>query len=195
MRAQAVMALDYSGSMRGHYRSGNVQMLVDRALGFALQIDADGEIPIIKFDDRIYPTVPVNVGNYRGIVDRELAVGHMGGTTMAPVFDRVRDMSADTDAPIFLIVVGDGSPSDRRATKKAVYELAGYPVFIKFLTLLPVDFLQELDDATDRDRLLDNVDAQSVPDPAGISDLDFAKLMVEEWDSWIKLATDKGVLV
>lgn len=42
IRAQAVLILDHSGSMRDDYRSGTVQTLVERALGFALQIDVDG---------------------------------------------------------------------------------------------------------------------------------------------------------
>ncbi len=43
IRAQAVVVLDYSGSMGGDYQSGAVQTLTERFLGFAMQIDADGE--------------------------------------------------------------------------------------------------------------------------------------------------------
>jgi vWA found in TerF C terminus len=39
IRAQAVMILDHSGSMHADYANGTVQTLVERALGFALQIE------------------------------------------------------------------------------------------------------------------------------------------------------------
>jgi hypothetical protein len=209
IRAQAVMLLDHSGSMHSDYAHGTVQKLVERALGFALQIDVDGTVPVIAFDNRVYPAVEVGVNNYQGVVDRDIwRRGSMGGTEMAPAFELIKKMADETDAPIFLIVIGDGSPADRNATTRVVCELAGYPVFIKFLAIRPVDYLQELDDLPSGTgggglfgrrkngptRLLDNVDAKFISDPGGVSDLSFSDDMVDEWDSWIKAATDAGVL-
>lgn len=195
IRAQAVLLLDHSGSMRGDYRCGAVQTLVERALGFALQIDVDGTIPVIAFDTVVHPDVDVTTENYGDIVNREIWRSRtMGRTNLAAALERVRDLALVTDAPIFAIVVTDGAPDSRPAATRMVCELAGYPVFLKFLAIQPVDYLQELDDLGDDRRLLDNADAKFVPDPAQMSDLAFADAMVDEWDTWITAATAAGVL-
>ena len=195
--------------MFGGYASGLVQKLVERALGFALQIDSDGSIEVIPFDSVMWPKVLVDVSNYRGITDAKLwNRGRMGGTNMAQPFRTIQQEAEGSEEPIFLIVVGDGSPSDKSATTQAVCDLAGYPVFIKFLAIAEVDYLQDLDDLPSGSgggglfgrrrsgptRLLDNVDAKFISDPDGISDLAFSDAMLDEWDTWIKAATDAGIL-
>lgn len=195
IRAQAVLILDHSASMRRDYKDGTVQMLVERALGFALQIDIDGEIPVIPFDSRVWPTAVVGVGNYQGAVDREVfRNGQMGSTNLAGALQELMRLAAGSDAPIFAIVVTDGSPDSRREATRLVCELANYPVFIKFLAIRPVDYLQTLDDLGPSKRLVDNVDTKFIPNPADMSDLAFADAMVDEWDSWIKEATGAGVI-
>jgi Mg-chelatase subunit ChlD len=114
IRAQAVLILDHSGSMRDDYRTGVVQTLVERALGFALQIDVDGTIPVIAFDTVVHPAVDVGVHNYAGVVDRDLwRRDRMGRTNLADALTELRDMAATTDAPIFAVVVTDGAPDSR----------------------------------------------------------------------------------
>lgn len=198
IRAQAALYLDHSGSMFQDYASGAVQTLVERALGFSLQIDADGVVPVTAFDTALWPTVDVGVHNYQDVVNRDLwKRGAMGGTLMAPMFAHLSQMADASDLPIFAVIVGDGSPSDRSATTRVVCELASKPVFIKFLSVRPVDYLQELDDLEQSRpgaRLLDNFDTKSMPDPASMSDLAFADDMVDEWDGWITAATAAGVL-
>lgn len=204
IRAQVAMLVDHSGSMYGDYRSGAVQTLVERALGFALQVDADGVVPVIPFDNRVWPSVDVTVDNYQGVVDRDIwRANQMGGTDMAEPLRTLGKIADASDLPVFGIVIGDGSPSDRTATTKAVCELASKALFIKFLAVRPVDYLQELDDLPSGSnglfrrgnaRLLDNVDAKFLTDPASMSDLAFADAMVDEWDSWITAARGAGVL-
>lgn len=204
VRAQAVVILDHSGSMFQDYASGTVQTLVERALGFALQIDVDGVVPVIPFDHDVRPSIDVGVHNYAGVVDRDIwQRGSMGSTNLAGALDALKGMAEKTDAPIFAIVICDGSPNSKPATTKVVCELAEYPVFLKFLAIKPVDYLQDLDDLPSgstgmfrrgASRLLDNVDSKFIPDPAGMSDLAFADAMVDEWDTWISAATTAGVL-
>lgn len=205
IRGRVIMLLDHSGSMHGGYQRGLVQKLVERALGFALQIDTDGQIEVIPFDSVMWPAVLVDVANYRGITDRELwKPQRMGGTNMAAPLRHIEDLAKASEEPIFLIVIGDGSPGDRDATTRAVCDLAKQPVFIKFLAIAPVDYLQELDDLPSgrrglfskrgSARLLDNVDSKFIADPDGMSDLAFADAMVDEWDSWIAAATEVGLL-
>lgn len=201
IRAQAVLVLDHSGSMSYDYQDldgqgGVVQQLVERALGFALQIDVDGSVPVIPFDSNVKRTVEVTIDNYKGVVDRDIYKPYnMGSTNMAAALEVVKKMAKESTSPIFCVVVTDGEPDSRSATTRVVCELASYPVFVKFLAIRPVNYLQQLDDLPDSQRLLDNVDAKFISDPNGMSDLAFADAMADEWDSWIKLATQAGVLV
>lgn len=198
LRAQALLVLDHSGSMHADYQSGAVQTLVERALGFALQIDVDGTVPVIPFDSRILPTVDVGVDNYAGVVDRQIWRGRdMGSTNLAAAMTYVLNEARTATLPLFCIVVTDGEPDNRNAATEVVCELSRYPVFIKFLALKPVAYLSELDDLGDTRRLLDNVDAKPSSrelDLPTCTDLQFADAMVDEWDTWIEAATKAGVL-
>lgn len=197
IRAQAILVLDHSGSMYQDYANGKVQTLVERVLGFALQIDVDGTVPVVRFDSRVHRAVDVTVSNYSGVVNSKLwQPNGMGSTNLSAALEAVKDYAKLTDDPIFAAVVTDGNPDDRAATTKVVCELAGYPVFLKFLALNNVPYLDELDD-NPGPRLLDNVDSK--PDAGGpaildMSDLQFADAMVDEWSSWFELATKAGVL-
>ncbi|MEV4138493.1 VWA domain-containing protein [Dactylosporangium sp. NPDC049742] len=197
IRAQAMLVLDHSGSMRPDYKSGAVQTLVERALGFALQIDIDGTVPVVPFDTKVLPTVAVTVDNYSGVVDREINQGWMGTTNLADALAVVLAEAEQTTAPIFCIVVADGSPDSKRATTKVVCELSRYPVFLKLLAIKPVEYFQSLDDLDDSKRLLDNVDTKYSTEALDLltcSDLQFAEAMADEWDTWVAAATAAGIL-
>jgi len=193
IRAQAVMLLDHSGSMDADYRSGTVQQLVERALGFALQIDADGTIPVVRFDSRVWDAHDVDMHNYRDVASRVLYQrNQMGSTNLTAALRTLINHARTADAPIFAIVITDGEPDDRRSATAAVVELAGYPVFLKFLAIRPVSYLQELDDMDGR--LIDNADAKYIADPSGMTDLAFADAMADEWDTWIAAAQAARIL-
>ncbi len=207
LRGAVRLYVDHSGSMEfpqaRDYSNGNVQRLVERALGYAFQLDSDGQIPVIAFDHRLWPEVIVDQSNYQGIV--EASIWHpdeMGGTKYAPIFDDLLSEASTTTEPIFAIIVTDGSPTDARQATERVIELAKYPVQIKFLAIRAVEYLTELDDLEEHHpgaRLLDNVDAKffdgsDCPLLTDITDLQFADAMADELDSWVRDATAKGVL-
>lgn len=194
IRAEAVLVLDHSGSMRRGYASGMVQTLVDRALAFALQIDLDGKIPVLPFDSCLWPTVEVHLGNFDGIVNRVIwRPDDMGGTRLARALHVVTDMARHATVPMYVMIVTDDDPSDRAAVTAALQELRGYAVFVKVLTLVAAPFWDRLDDL-DIPGSVDNLDAKRVQDPAGMSDLAFAELMTDEWSSWVESATRAGIL-
>lgn len=207
LRGAVRLYVDHSGSMEfpnaRDYSNGNVQRLVERALGYAFQLDSDGKIPVIAFDNELHPEVIVDQSNYEGVVEREIwRKGKMHGTEFAPIFEDLLSEAKTTNEPIFAIIVTDGSPSDRAKTTRLIVELANYPVQIKFLALREADFLRKLDDLEERQpgaRLLDNVDAkffdgEDCPELTEITDLQFAEAMADEIDTWIEEATAKGVL-
>jgi hypothetical protein len=207
LRGAVRLYVDHSGSMEfpnaRDYSNGNVQRLVERALGYAFQLDSDGKIPVIAFDSELWPEVVVDQTNYQGVVEREIwHKGKMRGTEFVPVLEDLLSEAKSTNEPIFAIIVTDGSPSDRSKATNLIIELATYPVQIKFLAIREADFLKKLDDLEDRRpgaRLLDNVDAkffdgEDCPLLSDITDLQFADAMADEIDTWVADATAKGVL-
>lgn len=195
IRAQVMVILDHSGSMTYDYQNGKVQDLVDRFLGFGLTVDVDGEVPVVPFDSSVKPTVNVNMSNYKGVVEREIyKPRQMGGTNLTDALKKVRDEASKTDMPLFVAVVTDGEPNDRSSAREVVKDLARYPVFIKFLAVQKVSFLEELDDLSDNERLLDNVDTKEYTDLSSVSDEQFAEDMTDEWNTWVAAALAAGVL-
>ena len=117
LRGAVRLYVDHSGSMEfpnaRDYSNGNVQRLVERALGYAFQLDSDGKIPVIAFDHRLWPEVVVDQSNYEGIVEARIwHADQMGGTKFSPVLEDLLNEARTTAEPIFAIIVTDGSPSD-----------------------------------------------------------------------------------
>lgn len=198
MRGRVIVVLDHSGSMSGDYQSGIVQDLLLRTLAFGLQIDTDATIEVIPFDSRVWPTVEVDPVNYETVVRTSIwQPGRMGSTNLAGALDHVRTLAGKTQQPIVCVVITDGEPDSQPAATKVVCDLARYPVFLKFLAIRPVRYLQDLDDLEQTQpgaRLLDNVDAKTIPDPARVTDDEFAEAMTDEWDSWLRAASAAGVV-
>lgn len=198
MRGRVVVVLDHSGSMAGDYASGVVQELLVRTLAFGLQIDSDAAVEVIPFDHGVWPGTIVRLDNYESAARTIWKPNQMGSTNLAAALDAVRDMAADTREPIVCVVITDGNPNDRNGTTSVVCDLARYPVFLKFLAIRDVPYLRDLDDLEQvrpGARLLDNVDAKTIADPARISAEAFAEAMVDEWDSWLIAAQAAGVLL
>ncbi|WGH21969.1 hypothetical protein SEA_TROGGLEHUMPER_88 [Rhodococcus phage Trogglehumper] len=193
IRAEVVMLLDHSLSMHRDYENGTVQTLVERALGFALQVDGDGVVPVVRFDSRVWPQVDVTLANYADIASSHLYHrNNMGSTNLAGALGEALEAAKTTERPLFVIVITDGQPDNADAATKKVVELAKYPVFLKFLAIQRVGYLETLDDMGGR--LVDNADAKFIDDPAGMTDLAFAEAMTDEWDTWITAATTAGLL-
>lgn len=200
IRAKVVCVLDHSGSMAADFRSRSVHRLVERVLGFALQIDVDGTVPVIPFDGRVWPTVNVTVDNYARAVDEQIwKPQQMGSTDLAAALEVVREMAAKTKVPMYVPIVTDGNPDRQGPTTDIVCDLARYPVFLKFAAIKPVSYLSQLDELGDNKRLLDNCNAQpqkgSNLDLLSCTEMEFAEAMADEWDLWVQRALKAGVLL
>lgn len=192
MRGRVVVVLDHSGSMHGDYASGLVQKLLERTLAFGLQIDSDAAIEVIAFDSRVWPTRNVSLTDYRQAAASVWHRNAMGSTDLTAALGAVKLIGGSTKEPVVCVVITDGQPNDTRTATAAVVDLARYPVFLKFLALRDVPYLRQLDDMDGR--LVDNADAKTIEDPAGISDEDFAEAMADEWDGWLTAAKSVGVI-
>lgn len=195
IRAQVMVVLDHSGSMSWDYQNGKVQDLVERFLGFGLAVDVDGDIPVVAFDWKVHSPVIVDMSNYSEVVNRSIyKPSEMGSTNLTAALEEVRKEASKTDVPLFVAIVTDGEPNDRGSAREIIKDLSRYPVFIKFLAVQQVRFLEELDDMSDSERLLDNVDSKAYFNVNNVSDDQFAEDMADEWDSWTKAALSAGVL-
>ncbi len=208
LRAQVILYVDRSGSMSQDYGNGTVQEIVERVLGFALQVDADGQVPVYLWETRLQDVIDVNVNNV-GSVRAEMDRRGWGGTTMTNPFRHAIEEAKNSDLPVIAIFVGDGNPTDYdlKALEELIMSTANHPLFIKFLTVRPVPWLQEIDDVPSgagrsglfgrkksRRRIVDNFDTKDVPNPTQLTDLQFAELMTDELDTWIAAATQEGIL-
>lgn len=199
--ADVVAVLDYSGSMRSAYSSGAVQTITERALALGLQVDPDGQVPVILFGSDAEQATTATLENYQGVVDREVRRDRhgnarpMGTTNLTAALRMVLAMAKKAPAPLFVFVVTDGRPDDARSAEAVLAELSHYPVFVKILatTANAWSWLEMLDDALPG-RLIDGIDAKFIGDPAGMPDLPFAEALADEWDSWTSAALGAGIL-
>lgn len=197
VRKMAVRAyIDASGSMSSFYRNGVVQELSERALGFVLAMDDDGEVPTYTFSYKNVLRAVVTIDNYRGIVaSRNFFDG--GSTNLSDALADLEKVAKVTTEPIYALIVTDGAPDNRADVAARIKRLANYKVFIKILvvgnSVSAWNYIVGLDDMTEG-RLLDNVDAQKINNPSQLTDQQFADMMVEELDDWFVLAENAGLL-
>lgn len=195
IRGRGIVLLDHSGSMMPDYENGGVQTLTERALAYMLQFASDESITVIPFDSHVKPFVKVTLSNYQDVVNREIYKrSNMGGTNLAAALEAVKKEAEKTNELLYVAVITDGNPDDPTFTTKIACQLASYPVFLKFLALRSVPYLQKLDDLDDSHRLLDNADAKFFSSLSAITDEAFAEAMAEELSGWIDLAKQAGVL-
>jgi Mg-chelatase subunit ChlD len=196
LRAEGVLLIDHSWSMERAYRSGQVQTITERALGFGLQIDADGQVPVIRFDSGASLATTATVDNYQGIVSREIhKPARMGSTNLAAGLRLVLEMARAATSPLYVLIVTDGEPNSQPETDAVLVELSHYPVFVTILatTEYARTYLEHLDHDLPG-RFIDNIDAKFLTDPDALTDLEFADALADEWRSWIAAAQNVGLL-
>lgn len=227
IRFQVIVLLDGSGSMGREYeRHGDqspVERLLVRSLGFALNVDADGAIPVIVYGHGVAEPIDINLANFENAGN--LVRPDFGLTNMAGAFRKALAMAEMSNQLTLIINITDGNPYTRDGdnallTKNEVIRSAGMPVMIKNLAIKSVPFLEEIDDLpskyeirknpdetpmTDNDgrlvidinekafRLIDNVDSKEI-DPYKISDEDFAKALADEIAECLEVMARVGIL-
>lgn len=192
----AVMAfVDASGSMYSFYDNGTVQELTERALGFAINVDDDGEIPVYGFGSAHFSAGIVNAQNYQGFVSRSPL--HAGGSTnLSASLDFLEKAVKKSKEPVYALIVTDGAPNDRNDVAARMKRLSKLPVFIKILVVGfdggAWSYVKNTLDDNDWD--VDNIDGQLINEPSKLSDQQFADKMVEELSEWRRAATDAGII-
>lgn len=209
-KAKVALVLDYSGSMRKRYSSGEVQGLAEKALSLAAHLDDDGAIDVFCFDTTATYLGELSLDNYRGGIDRLLSGRRMGTTDYAGAFREVvkhffgsvkkglfkkAALSASAqDMPVYAIFVTDGVPNSRSEASKEMAKASEYPVFWKFLSVgnEAIPFLQKLDDM--EGRKIDNADYKPMGEVSRFSDEEFYDALLDEYPEYISLAKNAGIL-
>lgn len=210
--ARVWLVLDVSGSMRPLFRSGAVQRLGERALAYGLNLDDDGEIAVLLFDDNAQLFGSVNANNYNTFAaDVQRAPSIWGTTSYGEAMKLLRaEARRESDfgrVPVYVMFVTDGGTENRSLAEAQIKDAAAEGIFWKFMAIgqmpkaakpakraLPrgFDFLAYLDDMPGR--VVDNADFFAVADPDEPSDAEFFDLMAQEYAGWLEAAGKAGVL-
>lgn len=203
-RAKVVLCLDISGSMSSLYKSGAIDVLVQRVMALGYRFDDDGEIDVFLFGKQVHRWGALGVDGYRTFV-KDMQRKHRleSGTRYGRAMEAIRAW-AKTDnpegLPIYVMFVTDGGTDDKPKTERELRDASGEPIFWKFMAIgskgvfaqARFDFLEKLDDLTGR--VVDNADFFQVDNPATPTDEAMFDLLMTEYPSWMEAAAKAGVL-
>ncbi|MFF8406964.1 VWA domain-containing protein [Streptomyces sp. NPDC015684] len=200
-RAAVYLVIDRSWSMRDYFSTGAVQNLADQALGLSANLDDDGTVPLMFFDDGPYPAVDISLDRYTNVVAEQHRLhggqNTMGGTqyavAMRAVIEHYRNSGAT--APALVIFQTDGDPMDRDETRLRLAQASKLPIFWAFVGFgrSPLPFLQQLD--TLGGRVVDNASYfHAGVNPAGLPDSVLYDGLTAEFGTWLTAARQRGLL-
>lgn len=205
-QAKVALAIDFSGSMRSLYRSGQVQALAERVLALGTQLDDDGAIDVFVFDSDADYLGELTLNDYVGGIDRLTRGRRMGTTNYAAAMRLIRAHYAGgkrnifrkggpADMPAYVLFLTDGAPDSRAAATKELVEASRGPIFWQFLAVGegPFDYLRRLDESVPG-RLVDNANLFEATDVASIGDQELFSAMLTEYPSWLGLARQHNLI-
>lgn len=198
-RAAVYLVLDRSGSMSHFYRDGSVQHLAEQALGLSANLDDDGIVPLIFFDNRLKGVTDLDLTAYHGAIDfhHQLLGGEstMGGTSYTAAMSAVLNHHARRTDPAFVIFQTDGQPGDGPAASVLLQKASRSPVFWSFVGFgpSPVPYLQRLDDLPGR--AVDNASYLHVGnDPLSYADAALYDGITAQFGTWLTAARAAGIV-
>jgi hypothetical protein len=151
---QVVAVVDRSGSMSDEYNSGAVQNAIDIALGFALIVDDDGNVPTVFFNSGI-ETHTIDTGNFHGYLKKH-RIEARSSTNLTAALHELAKITGNGDLfsggggmfrrgsgtkptvklmqmPAYAIIITDGVPDDPGSATDAIRALSNRGVFLKFI--------------------------------------------------------------
>lgn len=217
--AKVALVLDYSLSMTNQYKSGAMQLLVEKVLALATQFDDDGAIDLFVFDSRAAYLGEIGLADFQDGLARLTKGRRMGSTNYADAFLTVRDHfgfrpaaparkglfgglkkaqpapdAGPANEPVYAIFLTDGAPDSKPAAVAALTEVSTAPVFWKFLSIgrEEMAFLQKLDDLSER--FVDNADYKPIGSVDKFTDAELFAALLDEFPEWIKEVRSKGLI-
>lgn len=195
--AKVALVLDNSGSMRGQYRSGRVQKIVDRAFPLAVQFDDDGELECWAYGDRPYRLPPVsfaNLNNVKSIHESHKKWPTGGNNQEAIMVAEIIRHYQKSSLPVYVMFVTDGGIDNSRQLKTLLVDSARMPIFWQFMGSGGSNYgpLEQLDKLAGR--VVDNANFFALDDIAAVSDAELYERLLGEFPAWLAAAKSKGIL-
>jgi stress response protein SCP2 len=195
--AKVALVLDNSGSMRGQYRSGRVQKIVDRAFPLAVQFDDDGELECWAYGDRPYRLPPVsfaNLNNVKSIHESHKKWPTGGNNQEADMVAEIIRHYQKSSLPVYVMFVTDGGIDNSRQLNTFLVESARMPIFWQFMGSGGSNYgpLEQRDKLAGR--VVDNANFFALDDIAAVSDGELYERLLGEFPAWLAAAKSKGIL-
>lgn len=197
-KARVVFVLDHSYSFKWAYKDGTIQNITERLFPISLEMDDDGKMDFMIFDDDYKNLEAVSMKNIYGYVKNIVKkIGSYGGTVYSPVMNAIVEKYGKkykSDIPTFVIFITDGDNGDKGDTKKSIIEASKYNIFWKFIGVgnSNFKFLKKLDDISGR--VVDNADFITIADLNSISDDTLYNRLFNEYNDWLTACRQKGIL-
>ncbi len=204
LQARVAFVLDASGSMKGQFKKGNVQSVLDRIAVLAVQFDDDGAMDVWGFAQRHKKYPDVSLDNLDGYISRiqsasrstmlEILPGLGGLNNEPPVMNEIVDFYHGSTLPVFVVFITDGGISKTREIKEVIRRSAEGPIFWKFVGLGGSSYgiLEKLDTFTER--RVDNSHFFAIDDFAKMKDEQLYDLLLEEFRDWHDQAMSLRIL-
>ncbi|PHM71842.1 VWA domain-containing protein [Xenorhabdus kozodoii] len=204
IKARVAFVLDASGSMKGQFKKGYVQAVLDRIAVLAAQFDDDGSMDVWGFADKHKKYQDVTLDNLDDYVHAiqttmkrsrwEILPGLGATNNEPPVMEDIIDYFKDSDLPVYIVFITDGGISKTRQIKEAIRRSANYPIFWKFVGLGGAYYgvLEKLDNFTDR--RLDNTHFFAIDNFATVKDEVLYDLLLTEFKEWLDIAAAEQIL-
>jgi hypothetical protein len=206
IKSQVKGALDVTGSLKWAYNQGIMQGVVLRTLALALNMDDDGEVDMVAFDDNLVTLPTANKDNIATYIDDNVLNNRKidwQGTYFAHVvssvsssydnsvlkrkgknmFGRFFGGKQEPIDPAFVLWYTDGDTFDEDETEAALVKLQSKPIYWQFVgigTQATFNFVRQLADD------LPNVGFSHIPDITQIVDDElYNKLITQEYADWV----------
>ncbi|WP_019155067.1 VWA domain-containing protein [Robertmurraya massiliosenegalensis] len=218
--AKVALCLDISASMYSLYRSGKIQDFAERILALGTRFDDDGSIDIFLFGARSHDAGELTIDNFNGFVNQLIKRYPLEGSTyygkaMKTIREHYfgqaskRNSPHPSSVPVYVMFVTDGATFDEKETINHIRNSSYEPIFWQFMAIgksnkgvkrrglfnsfqSDFSFLEKLDDLSGR--YIDNADFFSVEDPQHVSDHELYDLLMQEYPSWVRAASTKGLI-
>ena len=221
--AEVVLCMDVSDQMEDYLSTGKAQIIADRILAFATEMDIDSHIDLFLFAERAFFIGSMDLDNFDGYIQDALKQYNFTGradyvnvinlirTTYLKNAGRQGDISI-RETPVYVYFISNGETDDNDEILKTISNASYEPIFWEFMTmgttradlqkgilgwlLRPfVDDYSFLETLDDmKDRFIDNADFFNINDPATLDDAEFYRLMMAEFPDWLKEAKAKGLV-
>ncbi|MFG8739162.1 VWA domain-containing protein [Pseudomonas aeruginosa] len=201
VKARVALVLDASGSMNSQYSKGRVQEVVNRLLPLAVHFDDDGSIDCWAFAAKPQKLSEITLSNYQDFINTD-NYGWRDWNVGSRINDEPRVMEQvinyylnDGDrSPVYVLFISDGGVHENRKITKLMTEAAKLPLYWQFVGLGGHGYgiLEKLDDM--KGRVVDNCGFFALDDLHQVSEEHLYDQLMEEFPSWIKEASAKGII-